>query len=170
MKEKKPIEDLFRDRLSEAEVAPPAFVWGNVAAELARRQRRRALGFWLAAGVAASGLTAAIWLFSLKNQANELAKIEHRCCYSSLERAPGWPWVSDQPKSMRERDSSVFLFHWSSACLWWCRRRFIMNTSMNTTATGHFIKRFSISCHTRKEVLAGIICGLCFTCCSILSY
>jgi len=56
------IDDIFRQRLHDAEVAPPAFVWPNVERELQKRKRRRFF-FWLFAfAVAGTGLWAmSVW-------------------------------------------------------------------------------------------------------------
>lgn len=56
------IDDIFRQRLHDAEVAPPAFVWPNVERELQKRKRRRFF-FWLFAfTVAGTGLWAmSVW-------------------------------------------------------------------------------------------------------------
>lgn len=58
------IDDLFRQRLHNAEAAPPAFVWPNVERALQRRKRRR-FAFWLFAfGVAGAGL----WAMFVRNE------------------------------------------------------------------------------------------------------
>jgi hypothetical protein len=58
------IDDIFQQRLHDAEVAPPAFVWTNVERELQKRKRRRFI-FWLFAGAVAG---AGIWALLAKNE------------------------------------------------------------------------------------------------------
>lgn len=59
---KQPLDHLFRQRLANAEVAPPPFVWKAVEREL-QRQRRRAIWWWLsgAGAVGALALAASLW-------------------------------------------------------------------------------------------------------------
>lgn len=51
------INDLFRNRLQNREVTPPAFVWEKVEAELRARRRKRVF-FWLWTGVIATAVCA----------------------------------------------------------------------------------------------------------------
>jgi len=61
------IDDLLRQRLHQAEVPPPAFVWPNVESALRRRKRR--LLFWLLAiGTAASLAASWWWMLRLRDQ------------------------------------------------------------------------------------------------------
>lgn len=62
MLDKNHFDDQLRNRLRQAEMPPPSFVWENIALELARKKRRKVLAYWLAAGVVASGLVAGFWL------------------------------------------------------------------------------------------------------------
>lgn len=54
------IDDIFRQRLHDAELAPPAVVWANVERELRQRRRRRAFLWLFAFGMAGTGLWA-VW-------------------------------------------------------------------------------------------------------------
>jgi hypothetical protein len=65
MKEKKNIDQLFRERFAEHEVTPPAQVWENIQAQLREEKKERVLIplWWKVAGVAAS----LILIFSLSN-------------------------------------------------------------------------------------------------------
>ncbi len=55
------IDRQLRERLAEAEAAPPPFVWANIEAGLRRRKRRRFF-FWLAVGGTTGALLYALWL------------------------------------------------------------------------------------------------------------
>lgn len=52
------IDDIFRQRLHDAEAPPPAFVWPNVERELQKKKRRRFFLWLFAFGVAGAGLWA----------------------------------------------------------------------------------------------------------------
>ena len=52
------LDDIFRQRLHDAEAPPPAFVWPNVARELQKRKRRRFFLWLFAFGIAGAGLWA----------------------------------------------------------------------------------------------------------------
>lgn len=57
------INDLFRNRLQNREVTPPAFVWEKVEAELRARRRKRVF-FWLWTGVIATAVcTGSGWVW-----------------------------------------------------------------------------------------------------------
>lgn len=55
------IDRQLRERLAEAEAAPPPFVWVNIEARLRRRRRRRFF-LWLAIGGTAGVLLYSLWL------------------------------------------------------------------------------------------------------------
>jgi len=57
----KNLDDLFRERLHDTEVPPPAFVWPQVEREL--RKRRRRMFFWWFVGAGLLGLMG-LWRFS----------------------------------------------------------------------------------------------------------
>lgn len=59
----KNLDDLLRERLYDAEVPPPAFVWPNVEREL--RQRRRRIFFWWFLGAGLLGATG-LWQFTAR--------------------------------------------------------------------------------------------------------
>jgi hypothetical protein len=65
MKEKKNIDQLFKERFAEHEVTPPARVWDNILAQLKEEKKERVIIplWWRIAGVAAS----LILIFSLSN-------------------------------------------------------------------------------------------------------
>lgn len=54
------IDDIFRHRLHDTEVPPPAFVWDNVERELKKRKRRVFFFWFFAIGLAGAGLWALI--------------------------------------------------------------------------------------------------------------
>ncbi|MBK9336792.1 MAG: hypothetical protein IPM98_09465 [Lewinellaceae bacterium] len=56
------IDDLLRERLHDAEVPPPAFVWPNVEHAL-RRRKRRFIVWFLAFGIAGGLAGAGLWFF-----------------------------------------------------------------------------------------------------------
>jgi hypothetical protein len=64
------IDDIFRQRLHDAEVPPPAFVWPNVERELHRKKRRRFFLWLFAVGVAGAGL----WATFAQREARPAAK------------------------------------------------------------------------------------------------
>lgn len=57
------IDELMRQRLRQAEVPPPAFVWPNVERALHRRKRRFFFIWFLTGGFAAGILAAGLWIF-----------------------------------------------------------------------------------------------------------
>lgn len=59
--EKNHIDDIFRHRLHDAEVPPPAFVWTNVERALHQRKRRRFLIWLFAFGMVGAGLWALLY-------------------------------------------------------------------------------------------------------------
>jgi hypothetical protein len=60
-------DDIFRERLMRAETPPPNAVWENIALELARKKRRRLVGFGLAGGAAMVSLAVAAWFYFGEN-------------------------------------------------------------------------------------------------------
>jgi hypothetical protein len=58
---------VFRERLIRSETPPPSAVWENIALELARKKRRRLVGFGLVGGAAMVGFVVAGWLYLGEN-------------------------------------------------------------------------------------------------------
>ncbi|MGK0386972.1 MAG: hypothetical protein ACI849_001591 [Patiriisocius sp.] len=69
MKQKKNIDQLFKERFAEHEVTPPAHVWENIQAQLLEKKKDRVIIplWWKVAGVAA----AFVLLFTLGNMFNK---------------------------------------------------------------------------------------------------
>lgn len=86
-----PIDNLFRQRLQQAEVPPPAFVWPAVERSLRRRKRRGLMIWLLGAGLAATAL-GAIW-------------------YGAQQRSP----LASQPALTHPQDQELAAGHPSGA-------------------------------------------------------
>jgi hypothetical protein len=63
MKQKKNIDQLFKDRFAEHEVTPPPHVWENIQAQLQEKDRDIIPLWWKVAGIAAS----LVLLFTIGN-------------------------------------------------------------------------------------------------------
>ncbi|MCC7504011.1 MAG: hypothetical protein IT259_01870 [Saprospiraceae bacterium] len=89
------IDRLLRERLHNAEVAPPAFVWPNVEREL-RRRRRRILFFWLTGASVLLGAAVLYWSLIPQGPEAPLAQTGQPTEFQTpvLRPAASMPWAT----------------------------------------------------------------------------
>lgn len=102
------IDDIFRRRLHDAEMPPPAFVWTNVEQELQKRKRRRFFLWLFALGIAGAGL----WAISGRPAAPAPAVAAYRPAspgnsHSENVATPGQPDPSEIRKPEPQKNIAV---------------------------------------------------------------